>query len=49
MADDATEMHLAVTANVDNLYAFFRSPTRKILDVFKAGLDLEERVESTSS
>ena len=33
-----TEMRLVVTANVDNLYALFRSPTRKILQAFKAGL-----------
>jgi hypothetical protein len=45
---DATEIHLAVTANVDNLYALFRSPTKKILETFKSGLNYQQGLESTA-
>lgn len=44
----ATEMHVSVTANVDNIYALFRSPTKKILNAFKSGLDLENHAESVA-
>lgn len=33
-----TQMHLVATANVDNVYALFRSPTKKVLEAFKSGL-----------
>lgn len=34
----STRLDVVATANVDNLYALFRSPTRKILNTFKSGL-----------
>jgi hypothetical protein len=37
--DAATAVQVAATANVDNVFALFKSPGRKIVDEFKAGLD----------
>lgn len=39
--DDGTRIELDATGNVDNLYAIFRSPSRKILDTFKAELVMD--------
>jgi hypothetical protein len=36
--EDQTRLHLIATGNVDNIYALFRSPSRNILDEFKAGI-----------
>src|SRR5438270_475220 len=35
---ERTRMVLRATANVDNIWALFRSPGRQIIDRFKAGL-----------
>ena len=37
--DAQTRMNLKATANVDNVYAVFRSPGKKILETFKTGLE----------
>ena len=37
-SSDATRITAKATANVDNLFAAFRSPGQKIIDQFKAGL-----------
>lgn len=36
--DGSTELHARATANVDNVFALFRSPTKHILESFKSGL-----------
>ncbi len=33
-----TRIQMKATAHVDNIFALFRSPTRKLLERFKAGL-----------
>lgn len=35
---DQTEIAASATANVDNVYALFRSPGQKIIQEFKSGL-----------
>jgi len=37
-AEGSTQLAVAVTSNVDNIYALFRSPGRRIMDVFKDAL-----------
>ena len=36
---DATKINARATANVDNVYAAFRSPGQKIIDHFKHGIN----------
>jgi hypothetical protein len=36
--DTATRLNAAATANVDNIFALFGSPGKKIIAAFKAGL-----------
>lgn len=38
VSEGETRITVVVTSNVDNIYALFRSPGRKILEVFKEGL-----------
>lgn len=38
---DSTQLSVLITSNVDNIYALFRSPGRKILDAFKGALHTE--------
>jgi hypothetical protein len=40
VSEGQTNITVAVTSNVDNIYALFRSPGRKILEAFKEGLPL---------
>jgi len=37
-AEGSTRLSVAVTSNVDNIYALFRSPGRRITDAFKRAL-----------
>jgi len=34
--DDKTEMYIKSTANVDNIYALFKSPNKTIIEKFKS-------------
>jgi hypothetical protein len=36
--DEATTLQMTATANVDNVFALFKSPGRRILEEFKTGL-----------
>ena len=36
--EQSTRIHVKATAAIDNVYALVRSPGRKIIDEFKAGL-----------
>lgn len=40
---EGTRIQLDATGNVDNIYALFRSPSKKILEVFKSELLLADR------
>lgn len=37
-AEGSTRLSVSVTSNVDNVYALFRSPGRRIMDAFKGAL-----------
>jgi hypothetical protein len=37
-SEGQTKITVVVTSNIDNVYALFRSPGRKILEAFKEGL-----------
>lgn len=36
--DARTQLQLVASGNVDNIYALFRSPSKRILEAFKSGL-----------
>lgn len=38
VGQDSTELKVVITSNVDNVYALFRSPGRRIMDAFKGAL-----------
>ncbi len=38
-AKEQTDIHIKATANVDNIYALFKSPIKTIIEAFKTGLN----------